>query len=344
MNRSIRSAATSVTTTFASLAVFVPAVAVAQGFTPQIYGLLDASVGHQRTVGSSSGFWRVDSGTMTESFVGIRGAEDLGGGLRARFQLESFIRIDQGIAGRFVGDAFWGRNSFIGLQGAFGSTVLGRNATPFFMATASFNPFGESFGFSPSIRQYYGAALLGDRSWNNSISYTNNATDKDLKFNLAYNAGEGAPGSTGRNVGASVFYILGPVVLSGAAQRVRNSSLPLPAGFNRQNAWQLGATYDIRVVRLFAQYGKVDTHAGTSSKTSLYQLGASVPIGQGSVIASYGRSNGRFGLSDSTDRTISVGYDYNLSKGTDLYAAYLNERQTSLTSGNLVAAGMRLRF
>jgi len=43
-------------------------------------------------------------------------------------------------------------------------------------------------------------------------------------------------------------------------------------------------------------------------------------------------------------RTFSIGYDYFLSKSTDLYAVLMNERATALSSGNTVAAGIRLRF
>ncbi|NUZ04536.1 porin [Piscinibacter koreensis] len=329
----------------AALALFaLTAATAAEAQTaPSIYGLLDVSVARQRPAGGRTAY-RLDSGNMTESFIGIRGSDDLGGGLRARYQLESFVRVDQGSAGRYPGDGFWSRDSFVGLQGAFGTTLLGRNTTPFFMATTSFNPFGESPGFSPSVRQYYGRALLDDRSWSNSLSYTNNATDKDLKVNLAYNAAEGSPGSTGSNVGASAFYIMGPVVLSGAVQRVRNSPLPLPPGFDRQDAWQIGATWELQVVRLYAQGGQVRTEADTDVRTRLLQVGASVPLGRGSVLAAFGHAKTRAAGARSTDRSASVAYDYNLSKSTDLYAAYLNERLTGLSTGHGLAAGMRIRF
>ena len=51
---------------------------------------------------------------------------------------------------------FWGRDANVGLSGAFGTTVLGRKPTPLYLTTITFNPFGDSIGFSPSTRQYFG--------------------------------------------------------------------------------------------------------------------------------------------------------------------------------------------
>ena len=309
---------------------------------PTIYGLLDLSAGSFQRAGERRA-WRVESGQMTTSFIGIKGTDDLGGGLKARFQLESFLRADVGATGRSDSDAFFGRDSFVGLQGAFGSTVLGRNTTPFFLSTVSFNPFGDSFGFAPSVRQYYLGNVLGDRSWNDSIAYTN-PYDSPVRISLLGNLAEGAIGGTGRNLGASLFYVSGPFAATVALQRVRNSAQGLPAGFDKQEAYQVGATYDFVAVRLFGQYGRIKTVAATDARTSLYQFGASVPIGAGALLLSYGDAQTKTADMRSTQRTLSVGYDYSLSKNTDLYGAYMLERASGLASGNTLATGIRLRF
>ena len=56
---------------------------------------------------------------------------------------------------------------------------------------------------------------------------------------------------------------------------------------------------------------------------------------------------GAFALGASTDvtrKTTTVGYDYNLSKRTEVYAVYMNDKQTGLNSGNSVGAGIRLTY
>ncbi len=309
---------------------------------PSLYGLIDLAAGRFQSAGEPH-MWGLQSGQMTTSFIGIKGSDDLGGGLKARFQLESFVRADVGASGRFSNDAFYGRDSFVGLQGDFGSTVLGRNTTPFFLSTVSFNPFGESFGFSPSVRQYYLGSVLGDRSWNNSIAYTN-PYDSPVRISLAAGLAEGAPGAGGRNLGGSIYYVAGPFAATLALQRVRNSALGLPAGFVKQDAAQIGATYDFVVLRVFGQYGGVRTSAAVGSRTELVQIGASVPLGRGALLASYGDAATTSAGSDSSRRTFALGYDYSLSKRTDLYAAYLQDRASGVSTGHTLATGMRLRF
>jgi predicted porin len=312
-----------------------------------LYGLIDASGSHVKEVGADQHVWRLDSGNMQHSFLGFRGSEDLGGGLRAVFRLESYLRVDSGSAGRMEGDPFWAREASVGLSGSFGTTVLGRTASPLYLTTINFNAFGESPGFSPSERQYFGprGAVVGDSRWNNSISYNNNARDP-LRVNVAGNFGEAPPGSpsSDHNLGASVAYITGPFAVALAAEKIKNSVTPVPAGFERQTIYQVGASYDFTLVRVYGQVGRVKTEADLDEQTILYQLGVAVPIGTSLVLASYGHSHIKTSLRAVTDRTTSIGYDYFLSKNTDVYVAAMLEKLSFTSSGNSVAGGVRLRF
>ncbi len=326
----------------AGAALFCSGGAAAQSAV--LYGLLDASGSRVRPVGIDARHWQLDNGNMTRSFIGVRGSEDLGGGLRAVFRLESYLRVDVGAAGRSDGDAFWAREASVGLSGSFGTTVLGRVPTPLFLSTISFNPFGESIGFSPAVRQYFSGAVLGDTRWNNALSYTNNARDP-LRVVFAANADESTPGgSNGHNLGASVSYITGPFAATLVAERIRNSAQPLPAGFERQVVLQGGATYDFTFVRLYGQVGRIKTEATSDLRTTSYQLGAAVPFGTNLVLVAYGRSHTKTPLLATTDRTMSIGYDYFLSKNTDIYVAGLYEKLSFVSSGNTIAGGVRVRF
>jgi predicted porin len=322
----------------------------ARAQTAMLYGLIDASGSHTKPVGGDAQ-WLLNSGDMTQSFLGFRGNEDLGGGLRAVWKLESYIRVDSGADGRFGSDTFWSRESNVGLSGDFGTTVLGRNVTPLYNATVNFNPFGESMTFSPSARQYFGnsgvgGAVLGDRTWSNSIAYNNSATQSPLRINVIANAEEESPGqlSTGRNYGGSLAYITGPFAATVAFERIKNSGLSLPSGFDRQVAYQAGATYDFKVVRIYGQIGRVKTESDVDAATVLYQLGAAVPFGTSLILISYGSAQTRTPYSQITDRIASLGYDYYLSKHTDIYVAASYEKTFRLSSGNALAGGVRLRF
>ncbi|HEY4956953.1 MAG TPA: porin [Caldimonas sp.] len=338
LTRSIRAALV------AGVALLCSAGANAQSAT--LYGVLDASGAHVKPVGGQGAYF-LDSGDLTRSFIGFRGAEDLGGGLRAVYKLESYVRLDIGTVGRSASDTFFSRESSVGLSGAFGTTVLGRTASPLWLTTINFNPFGEAAGFSPSARQYFGGggAMLGDTRWNNSINYANSSTDAPLRINVAANLANlnGMP-QLGHNYGGSVAYITGPFAVAAAVERIRNSGQALPAGFDRQKAFQLDATYDFKILRVYGQVGRVKTEANEDLQTILYQLGAAVPIGNGLVMASYGRSHMKGRLSGTTDRSSALGYDYFLSKNTDIYVAALYEKLSFVSSGNSVAGGVRIRF
>lgn len=313
--------------------------------TSTIYGLLDVSVGQFQAAGAKK-VWQSDSGNMSTSYIGFKASEDLGGGLRARFAIEHFLLLDQGAVGRFNGDAFWARSAYVGLQGAFGSTVIGRNTTPLFVSTLIFNALGDSFGFSPAIRQLFTPTLLpffGDTAWNNSLAYAS-PTYNGWSANLLGNVSEGAPGSNGRNIGANLLYFNGPLSGTVAFQQVKNGAFGTPPGWSSQNTFQLGASYDLKLAKLFGQYTNVKTKASANSRTTIYGFGAAVPVTElGRVIVQLNRAE----ASDTTTRTettLSLAYSYLLSKNTELYAVAMTDRVTGLSTGTTLATGMRLRF
>jgi predicted porin len=324
-----------------------PAVAASPGgLASRIYGLLDAAAGRFQEPGQQRVLTLRD-GAMQHSFVGIRGGDDLGGGLTARFGLESYVRVNEGAAGRVTSaDAFWGRTAYAGLHGQFGTSLLGRLPTPLYTLTRQFNPFDESYSFSPAIRQWYGGTLLADARWSNSVGYASPEPEGGAgwSWQLQYNANDNATGSTGPNIGGSLMYASGPLLAGGAFQNVRNSLEVVPDRFDHQRAYEIGMSYELRHLRLYGQIGYVKTAAGNALRTNLYQLGAAAPIGLGFGLLSYGHSRAEANGYASLRRTFSIGYDHFLSKNTDIYALAMNERVTGLSSGNSLAAGVRVRF
>ena len=333
----------------ATLLSVAPLAAQAQS-SVSAYGLMDMSVGQYQAIGSGTKLWRAQSGNMTTSFLGFKGTEDMGGGLKAVFAFEHFLRADTGDAGRFNGDAFWARSAYVGLSGAFGTSRLGRNTTPLFVSTLIFNAIGDSFGYSPSIRQLFtpntGVGMLGffgDTAWNNSLAYSS-PNFSGLSVNLLGNLGEGAAGATGRNMGANVLYFAGPFAATVAAQQVKNGAFGVPAGWKSQDTVQVGLSYDLSVVKLFGQYTLAKTKATAGTETKIYGIGAAVPIGAGKALLQYGNATADKGATEVVNKTLTVGYDYNLSKNTDVYAVLVNDKATGLSAGNSVAAGLRVRF
>src|SRR6516225_900911 len=95
-----------------------------------LYGVVDAGVeysNHAQTSSSSHDVVRLNSGGMSGSRWGLRGVEDLGGGLKGIFVLESGFNIDTGTSGQ--GGRLFGRQAFVGMQSQYGQLTLGRHQT-----------------------------------------------------------------------------------------------------------------------------------------------------------------------------------------------------------------------
>jgi predicted porin len=351
MTSSLKSAAAA-----AVLAVSIPAWAQ----NVSIYGLVDLSAGKFQNAGNPK-VTRMDSGNMATSFIGFKGSEDLGGGLKANFALESFLLADNGAYGRFTGDVFWARAAWAGLSGGFGSVSAGRTTNQFFLSTLIFNALGDSFGYSPSIRQFLiptavghggGTALafFGDTGWSNSVLYTS-PNFGGATINLQGAFGEGAAGSQGGNFGGNVLYFGGNFAATFAYQKVQTpDTFGTPTvqltGFDSQDSAQIGVSYDFGVAKLYGQVAQVQTNATIDTKTSLYGLGASVPVGAGKILAQYGYAKLDFGgsRSDTTSKNFTLAYDYFLSKRTDVYALYMSDKMSTLSNGNTYVLGLKHTF
>lgn len=96
-----------------------------------LYGQVDAWVGAQAVPGKAQA-WLEGGGGMSTSYWGIRGSEDLGGGTKAEFTLESFFRPQSGVMGSYNGEPFFGRSAYVGLSNdRYGALKLGRIVSPY---------------------------------------------------------------------------------------------------------------------------------------------------------------------------------------------------------------------
>ncbi|XAH22841.1 porin [Xylophilus sp. GW821-FHT01B05] len=320
-------------------------------------GLMDAYVGTTRMAGDSGRTNVVGSGGMTTSWWGIKGTEDLGGGLSANFLVTSFLRADTGSPGRFGGDPFFSRDASVGLGGAFGNVQLGRGMAPNFLPTIIVNPFGDSFNFSPLVLHanvtttgWATSTTPADTGWSNEVVYTTPSFG-GLKANLHYQFGEqGSSSGNGSksNVGINALYFGGPLTLVGFYERDQisnpvNPSVITTGGVpDTKKDWMLGGAYDAGFLKAFLTYGqsKADIADYTGKTTS---LGLDVPLGGGSVKAAVARTEVS-GTYNGTRTTGTLGYDYFLSKRTDVYAMVMRDNVTALTGGTSAGVGIRHRF
>jgi predicted porin len=116
----------------------VPAVALAQKSTVEIYGRANLGFSHYQSKGATAGSQNDLPGRFqvfnNDSRVGFRGTEDLGNGLRAIFQIETGVNIDNGSNTGQGGQSnastgFWAsRDSFVGLDSNWGRLTFGRQS------------------------------------------------------------------------------------------------------------------------------------------------------------------------------------------------------------------------
>lgn len=329
----------------------------------QLYGVVDAYIGKQQLAGSQS-LTVLGNGGKSFSHWGMRGEEDLGDGLKAVFDIAGFLRADTGEAGRFGPDAMFSRSALVGVQGAWGSLRLGRITTPNFISTVRLNPFGDSTTFNPITLHTYvggqpldaaiasgGPAGVSDSTFSNSVAYTSPLV-AGFSASAQYALGE-ANGSDSRRIGYSLTYGNGPLLVSLSGETINKPTLPpapvVPATNQKQgqDTLQLGASYDLTAVKLFAQWSqtKIDLPSNASRDFSTIQLGASAPIGAGKLLFSLASTKrDETALSSIKRTTWALGYDHALSKRTDLYAVVMRDTVTNLSGGTSLGAGIRHRF
>lgn len=315
----------------------------------KLYGLINTDFGKYQLAGATktSG---MASGNMATSFWGIGGAEDLGNGTKAIFAMEAFFLADTGAQGRFAGDNFFARSAYVGLSGDWGLVKMGRNTNLTFISLLSFNAFGDSFGFSPTIQHYFTdgrgtgtrqGRMQGDSGWSNSVTYM---SPKMAGFTVSLQGAFAEGAANGKsNFGGNLTYSAGgPFSASVSYQSVGNGAGVPAAATLKENTWTTGAAYDFGFAKLFAQYGKIkDKQYATTTKN--WSVSAAVPVtASGKVLLAYG--NSKIDELASTRKTTTVAYDHFLSKRTDVYVAYMNDKVTSLSSGNTFAVGMKHAF
>lgn len=297
-----------------------------------IYGSLDAGVAYVNNLGGGA-VTRLDQGTMQPDRIGFRGTEDLGGNLKATFQLESGFYTDTG-AQPSAGKLF-NRMSTVGLSGDFGSVTMGH------MPDIVFDYAGKlSNGYQLTNWYLFHPgnldSLANTFQFDNALRYTS-PTVSGLQLSGMVGFGEVAGNSnTGRNLSVGASYVDGPLRAVLAYSRLNNrpagyagaflSSLNLGTAatmFNSLTTIATGLGYKIGSVGLNALYTQVniDLPSAISPKQKNMDLGAAWHYTTNDTF-NLGYSLSK--LEDARWNTISLSNVHALSKRTELYvqAAY----------------------
>jgi predicted porin len=316
-----------------------------------IYGIVDAALVGE-SGGSAGHQTKITSGAASASRIGFRGTEELGDGLSAFFILETGAKIDTGEVD--AAGTIFNRQALVGLKTKAGSVALGRQYTPYHTTlTAVADPFGTGYaGTSKNLFPDNGTNVRTS----NTITYASPKVN-GLNVDLAYSAGEQTALAAGRQFGGAIGYAAGPLTVRLAYNSKNTDVAATGANHDLGRNTLLGANYDFKWVKLYAAYGidkgfnsatlgnANNPYGGVKPTPSIdgrdMLLGLRAPVGPGTLMFSTMHKDDRTHFNQDAT-SWGIGYLYDLSKRTGLYAAYAhinNKNGAGYTVANNTESG-----
>ena len=318
MNKSVLSLAI-----LASLAIGGPAQAQAQS-NVQVYGLIDAGVESLNHANANqNSVVKVVSGGKNTSRWGLRGTEDLGGGLKAVFGLEGGILLDTGNSD----GALFKRQAFAGLEGSFGRVVIGRSFTTTYDFVILFDPLGYAPNYSwATSANATGPSKYGmTTAFDNLVKYA--GSTGDFKYGATIGLGEQAGSSAdSRKYAVAGSWTQGGLGVMAAYEQVNGNTLPVTFNRDETTAFHVAADYktgDLRFTAGMRGYKLVAGKAATADvRADTYWGGVSYLVQPAVTLtgAVYHVNVKNVAAGQDADPTLYVARVlYALSKRTDLY-------------------------
>ena len=312
-----------------ALAVLGAAAGMAQAQSNvQIYGTVDT--GYVKESGSD-----VYMGENATNLIGFRGYEDLGGGLKATFELEKQFTLQDGQSmDTYMGDRLKGQDSAdwlgaanLGLEGDWGKVRFGRVSEISYEYFWTLDPFEQgTTGASLALynkthsEQLSNTARYDSPEWNGLGFSASVSLGQDRRNNSDDNKNTG--------FGGGIHYDNGPLVLMANYNRLADS--------NESWVWNIGGGYEFGPARVTVGY---QSSKFKDQKNSMvvqndddpdffqkmdqeeWMIGLTYDIGPGQLKLAYNRAsidNWKEGKDGDTDK-FALGYTYNLSKRTSIY-------------------------
>jgi predicted porin len=286
-----------------------------------MYGRVDLSVA--KNMGSDAKGIQNGSGSR----LGMRGVEDLGGGLQAFFNIEHRFNADTGESQNFNvcktgqsgldcrSNRFWGARSLVGLQGGFGKVSIGREYTTAFLGSQL---IGDVWGWdtvvaaNTSVLTGHGVARVRNDS---SITYNFAASGFSFGVQTAERT-DTINNFSKRPLNFAIGYAGGPLSVGMGYEKTGQDDTKLTT---------FHGAYDFGGFKLGAFIGRSDV-GGVKPKS--WMLTATAPLGQGEFRAMYGSAK----VEDVKLVTAwGLGYHYAMSKRTTLYADATSNKELPLS-------------
>jgi len=325
-----------------------------------VYGLIDQALEWSNPTKNAaneqrgSSGWRLVNGVSNGSRFGIRGSEDLGGGLKAIFGIETRFDADTGeITGSRARPAdpadpasgklkFWNAQSWVGLDSQWGRLTAGRQYVPLFSGLANLDASG--YRYYDHLSQFFNNRL------DNALLYQTPAfRGLTIQVMYAFSGALAAPANTG-----ATAYPQGKGDSRGAGARWDRGDFSLGGGyieygadksgnalFSNRVEWGAGASYrfsrtgQIGLIYVMSNLGSGvtniadDNPSGSISDlkvtTDFIILSGRIGLGSGMLYVNYAYKNPRSDTDLKSPNLLGITYDYPLTRRTDVYLALGNE-------------------
>lgn len=335
----------------AALLAATPAMADNGNIT--FYGMANLSLDRIDTGTASNGTQGTSNLRVASnaSRFGLKGTEDVGGGLAVKWQIESLVSLDN------AGGTFATRNSYASLAGKdYGSVLLGRYDTPYKIITRKLDNFGDSIADNRSLLGTVSNTSAG-KSFVTKQPDVFAYTSPDLNgatFSLAHvNLSETASKATDKKDSAdslSVAYDNGTLY---GAMGYETHKLESARPGGQESAWNLALAYKVEEYSLAFVYEKSkDELGGATAPTacaalaagadclghSAYYLTAKYTMDSDSYKFAYTRTGKLGGRANTGATQFSLGYDHRLTKRSTLFALYTRLSNESSASYGLGGA------
>lgn len=356
----------------AAAALSACATASAQGASSvTMFGGVDGNVTRVSADGRGH-LWQVRDGGMYVSKIGFTGNEDLGGGFRAHFYLESQSNSDTGVGAatnttnNFTGSSTagglaWNRKATVSLFTPAGEVRFGRDYVATFVPATYFDPF-FSAGVASAVnyQPYYKyIAAINTLLAPGTLVRASNMVGYFIPNTLvpglyAYGQVALGEGVGPRYTGVGSGYRRGPLFVAAAYGKTKNplsdtGAYLTPATVSSDNnliVWSVGGSYRFGGFTVmgfyhsqrFDAFGQLGGPTERDRAVDDYQLGFSWAIGVSTLKMAYMDRNDK-GLADADSQQIGLGYSYHLSKRTAVYANYVNLRNDNAANYNFISSG-----
>lgn len=285
-------------TLVAALAALAAGTAAAQQPTVTIYGRLNASL--ERVKDGDNTTTQV---VNNASRIGFKGTEDLGGGLKAGFQLEHGFSVDTGTQTQ---TAFWARQSELFVGSNWGTLRLGNYTSEAYYATADYISM-HNHDTGNSSDAFY--AYVGRNT--NKIGYYS-PDFGGLTFAASVSLKETKAPGADDNYDLAVNWSSGPLGIGAGYEKAGDANQ-----FAIRGSYEMGPL----VLGAYIQRDEDGYGAGLGKRTTL-RLAAMYTMGLSELHVNVGRAGDYSKVDDSAATQFTLGYNYNLSKRTKVFAFY----------------------